>query len=145
MKCTTRIAPVAIALLAVAGLSAPSSATAAGRPLTAQLLGANELGGGDPDGSGTAHVWATPGLEQICYDLTVTGVEDVTLAHIHVGPATEAGPVVVPLQAPTSGSSSGCVSVSRDLVVAIVSDPSAYYVNVHSLDFPAGAVRGQLT
>lgn len=145
MKRTTRTASVAIALLAVAGLAAPSTATAMGRPLTTQLLGANELGGGDPDGSGTAHVWVTPGLEQICYDLTVTGLEDVTLAHIHVGPATENGPVVVPLQAPTSGSSGGCVPVNRDLAVAIVSDPSAYYVNVHTLEFPVGAVRGQLS
>ncbi|MFC7597012.1 CHRD domain-containing protein [Terrabacter sp. GCM10028922] len=145
MKRTTRTASVAIALLAVAGLSVPSTATAVGRPLTAQLLGANELGGGDPDGAGTAHVWVTPGLDEICYDLTVTGLADVTLAHIHVGAATENGPVVVPLQAPTSGSSGGCVSVNRDLAVAIVSQPSAYYVNVHTLEFPGGAVRGQLS
>ena len=44
---------------------------------TAKLSGDNEVGGGDPDGSGTAAV-KTRGTE-VCYDLKWTGV-DVTMA-----------------------------------------------------------------
>jgi hypothetical protein len=72
----------------------------------------------------------------------------VTAAHIHVGAATVAGPVVVPLFAGAfagTDSASGCVSgVSEELIKAIRQDPENYYVNIHSDVFPAGAVRGQL-
>jgi hypothetical protein len=37
------------------------------------------------------------------------------------------------------------VSVDPGLIKAIRQNPSAYYVNVHNADFPAGAVRGQLS
>ena len=55
-----------------------------------------------------------------------------------------AGGVVRGLIAPTSGSSSGCVAVTRELAKAIIQNPSHYYVNVHNSIYPAGALRGQL-
>jgi len=54
------------------------------------------------------------------------------------------GPVVVPLDAPTDGSSSGCATVDRALAKDIRQNPEDYYVNVHNAEFPAGAIRGQL-
>jgi hypothetical protein len=62
-----------------------------------------------------------------------------------VGTVTEAGPVVVPLAPPTDGTSSGCAEVSREFALAILKSPSDYYVNVHNAEFPAGALRGQLS
>jgi CHRD domain len=53
----------------------------------------------------------------------------------------------VPLTPPTAGNpgaSSGCVTVAATLAADILAHPKAYYVNVHTGDFPAGAVRGQL-
>jgi hypothetical protein len=47
--------------------------------------------------------------------------------------------------APTSGSSSACASADRDLVKAIIQHPELYYVNVHNSEYPAGALRGQLS
>jgi hypothetical protein len=37
------------------------------------------------------------------------------------------------------------VEVDRELALAILKHPAAYYVNVHNADFPAGAARGQLS
>ncbi|HEX6385826.1 MAG TPA: CHRD domain-containing protein, partial [Anaerolineae bacterium] len=78
-------------------------------------------------------------------------VRDIMLpatgAHIHVGEAGVAGDIVVPLEPPgENGASAGCMSdVDPDLIAAIIQNPAGYYVNVHTEDFPAGAIRGQLT
>jgi hypothetical protein len=112
---------------------------------SAKLAGDNEVGGGDPDGSGTAAV-KTRGTE-VCYDLKWTGV-DVTMAHSHTGAAGANGDVVVNFfanESPLDASSkSGCVQAKESVVKAIAANPSNYYVNVHSPEFPKGAIRGQL-
>lgn len=134
---------VAAALLVALTLAAP---VFAGSPMVTSLTGAQEVPGpGDPDGSGTATVRVSHGRGEVCYVIEVSGIAPATAAHIHVAPAGVAGPVVVPLTAPTSGSSSGCVSVSRELAKAIMRDPENYYVNVHNSEYPAGALRGQLS
>jgi hypothetical protein len=72
----------------------------------------------------------------------------VTAAHIHVGSAVVAGPVVVGLFSGAfagTDSASACISdVDEQLIKAIRQDPANYYVNIHSDVFPAGAIRGQL-
>jgi hypothetical protein len=132
---------VVIMLLALTSLAADG-----GRRFTVEMTGAAEAPGpGDPDGSGTAVFRLNYGQGEICYELTVENIDPATAAHIHIAPAGSPGPVVVPLAAPTSGSSSGCAEVSRDLIKAIIQNPEAYYVNVHNAAFPPGAVRGQLS
>jgi len=144
----TRALALSGAVLAVVALGAVA-ASAGGRPLAADLTGAAEVPGpGDADGTGTALITLNQGQSQVCFDLHVS---DITLpaigAHIHVAPSDAAGPVVVALTPPdASGASSGCVDdVDRELIKAIRRDPGAYYVNVHTTDFPGGAVRGQLS
>ena len=118
-----------------------------GTELKATLSGANEIPGpGDPDGTGTASIRLQSGLGRLCFTLKA---EKITLpasaAHIHVGTAGQAGDVVVPLKAPdATGTSTGCTNVSRTLVGQILANPAGYYVNVHTSDFPNGAIRGQL-
>lgn len=117
-----------------------------GRPLTATLTGAAEVPGpGDADGAGTAKITLNPGKGQICYELTVSNIGAATAAHIHSGDATVAGPVLVGLETPATGSSKGCVDLDKDKVKDIIQNPANYYVNVHNAEFPDGAVRGQLS
>jgi hypothetical protein len=136
-----------IAAAALALSLGASLAFAQGRPLAAELTGAAEVPGpGDPDGSGEVFMTLNPGLGEVCFQLSVSDIAPATAAHIHVGAAGLAGPVVVGLvPPPTSGSSSGCVSADGELLLNIIQDPSGYYVNVHNATHPAGAVRGQLS
>ena len=67
-------------------------------------------------------------------------------AHIHVGGAGEAGPVVQALQ--LTGLENGLVAAGTaanpELAAAILANPENYYVNVHTTSCLGGAVRGQL-
>jgi len=142
---------ITICLVATVGVLlafvTPASAEITGRLFTVNLTGAAEVNAagvpnqGDPNGSGTATLSINPGTGEVCWTIEVEGIEPITAAHIHVAPSTAPGPVVVPLN-PYSG---GCTTVSRELALAILTDPTSYYVNVHNTPYPAGALRGQLT
>ena len=127
------------------GSSGSSQSGGAWTKLSAKLSGSNEVGGGDPNGSGTAAV-KVRGTE-ICFDLKWSGFEAI-MSHIHKGAAGTNGAVLVPFftsESPLDANSkSGCVTAKASLVKAIEAKPSNYYVNVHSPEFPTGAARGQL-
>ena len=121
--------------------------------LFSDLNGRNELdaktlqpGAGDPDGFGSASF--TIDGDQLCFGITVGNLDAPGAAHIHKGRKFENGPIVVPLTQPSGGdpgASSGCVQVTDAALLAdIQAHPRAYYTNVHTTAFPAGAVRGQL-
>jgi hypothetical protein len=115
--------------------------------LTATLTGANEVPGpGALHGTGSAVIRLDATHSTLCFALKVANITLPAIgAHVHVGPAGVAGPIVVPLTPPdATGTSAGCVSIDPQLLAAIVANPSNYYVNVHTTDFPAGAIRGQL-
>jgi hypothetical protein len=126
-----------------------TSIAAGGRPFTTTLTGEAEIPGpGDPDGSGTATITLNSGRGEVCWEIHVM---DITLpasgAHIHViDPATGFGGVVVALSPPDeSGHSSGCTTADADLIKGIKKNPEMYYVNVHTTDYPGGALRGDLS
>ncbi len=111
--------------------------------LYADLSGANEPGGGDSDGTGSAVV-SFEG-DTVTFDITLLNVDEpITGAHIHAGAAGEDGPVVVDLEFDVNGLS-GVVYADPYLLGEILASPEFYYVNVHSEAYPAGAVRGQLS
>jgi hypothetical protein len=115
-------------------------------PLVAALVGAAEIPGpGDPGGVGVAGITLDPILRTLCYALHVVNVAPASAAHIHEGAVRVAGPVVVPLDAPTGGDASGCVqNLDPELVLRLQQNPAGFYVNVHNAAFPDGALRGQL-
>ena len=98
---------------------------------------------GDPDGTGTITFSINPGQKRICYDLTLAGIDAPVAAHIHLAPAGVSGPIVIPFPTPPLGTSSACVDVTSAQAAKLISKPSAYYYNVHTALFPAGALRGQ--
>jgi hypothetical protein len=124
---------------AVRGQLTGTSAADAGTTISLDLKGTSE-----PNASGTAVLRILSG--QVCYRLTA---KDVTLptvaAHIHKGAAGVNGPVVVPFTAPgADGTSSGCSTADASLISDILANRSGYYVNVHTKEHPAGAIRSQL-
>ena len=133
-----------VVVLSTGGLAGSISANQA--ELMATLTGAAEVPGpGSPDGTGMARVFLDPGQGTVCYELTVALTPPAAAAHIHRGAADVSGPIVVPFDAPSSGSATGCrEGVDAALVAEIAQTPADFYVNVHNPDFPAGAIRGQL-
>ena len=136
-----------VAFVLVVFMALPATAGAAG--LVANLSGNFEVPGpGDPNGSGFADITLVPGRERVCWELRAS---DITLpasaAHIHRGAVGVAGPIVVGLTPPgADGRAEDCATgVSKQLIKEILRSPERFYVNVHTSDYPAGAIRGQLS
>ena len=134
-----------------------------GRPFRLALSGANEFNAsgapinphGDND-RGSVVLTINPGQEEVCWSfgpITLTAGDALPhVAHIHLAPAGIAGPVVVDIfggtgAAPAPGSyptGTTCVHGDRDVLLAILRDPGAYYINLHNAQHPAGVMRAQL-
>lgn len=102
---------------------------------------------GDQDGTGSALLTVNHGQQTVCWELTVANVAlPATAAHIHKAVEGVRGPVAIGLSAPDAGGfATGCKeNVSRDLLRDILQNPADYYVNVHTTQYPAGAIRAQL-
>jgi hypothetical protein len=157
------ILPVLSVALAVVTVAPPAqaSAPASVRPsrssvplyFSAALSGANEMavpGGpavGDPDGSGKAEVSVSG--SRVTFAVVWKGISAPTMGHLHTGAAGVNGEVKVPLfGTPMPAGSTGGAGVvmvhDAGLVAAIVAHPADFYLNLHTAQFPAGAVRGQL-
>ena len=141
-----RIMLVLVALGAMLVVAAPVSAKV--KKLEASLSGHNESPMADPDGTGKVELRLDRAKKRVCFEIRVKKIGGgVAAAHIHKGAAGVNGDIVVPLiEGAKSGSKfTGCVkNVKKSLISAITKHPRKYYVNVHTGDFPAGAIRGQL-
>jgi hypothetical protein len=144
----------ASAALIGAAIAAPVAE--GGRKFTTAMSGTQEVnaahptgGAGDPDGTGTAHVVVNVGQQRVCWDITVQNIAPPLRGHIHNAPALQNGGIVVPFFESTGVDLEGCTPesqlIDRALLSDIIQNPQNYYVNVHNADFPAGAIRGQLS
>jgi hypothetical protein len=133
---------------------------------TAELSGKNEV----PDSvstmaSGEALFKLNADQEIIDYTLTVSNIDSVTMAHIHLGSASENGPILVWLY-PVSGPppqvmpgpvngvlAQGSITAANligplkgktvaDLEQLMKEDST--YVQVHTQKYPEGEIRGQI-
>lgn len=140
------LSTVALSALLVVGFGLGMTAEAQDAvSYSATLSGANEVGdaGGDTDGSGSATVTIDAAGGEVCFDITYTGIGAVAAGHIHSGGAGANGPVVVDF-ALNDTTTEGCVDADATAITAILNAPSLFYVNIHTAEFPDGAIRGQL-
>lgn len=137
-----RMLPIIAALVAALVLAAPAGAAV--KRLETNLRGSQST---DPDGRGTAKLRLNRARERVCFTITVRRIDDVVAAHIHKGgPGVDGGIVVDLITAPESGNRfTGCTAdVAKSTIRQILRRPRRYYVNVHTVAFQGGAVRGQL-
>ena len=155
-----RLIASAAILTAVGGgfLACNDSTTApASTTFVATLNGANEKPNAvATPATGTATYVLTGNT--LTYTITVTGLtSNTTMSHIHVGSGAVAGPIVVPytVYAIQSGTvSTGTIDLTKPVAnnLAIITGDSLRvllengnaYTNVHTANFPAGEIRGQI-
>ena len=145
---------LALTFAVIAALAAAILTTGVARgavwSLTADLTAEAEVPAPGPEGAtGSALIVIDDETNEVCFELSIDGLgkgDAVIMAHIHTGAAGVAGGVVVPLfTEPPTGEMTGCVQdVDPATIAGITADPAAYYVNIHTEQFPDGAVRGQL-
>ena len=138
-------AVLAAALLGLAGCETLTEQVA--ETYHTNLTGAQEVPGpGDPDGTGNAEVSIADRIDNLCYEIDdVRGIAAPTAAHIHRGARGVAGPPVVTLDVPADGESNGCVQAPEAIADEIEANPANFYINIHTADYPNGAIRGQLS
>ena len=101
------------------------------------------LGPGDRDGRGVATVTLYPDRGLLCLSLTVSGIAPVTSVHLHQATGSGVGPLASLV--PTDILVPGCVPADGRVLDDLVRKPSHYYVEVHNVEFPGGALRGRLS
>jgi len=138
----------AFRIMALAGLAVVFGAIPAQAKTssyTATLSPDEEVPTKGPEGSsGTAKVDINTDTNQVCYELTPTGLSEApTAGHIHTGAKGASGPVLIDFNLPANGLK-GCVTSDAAKVGAVTGNPAGHYVNIHTASYQAGAMRGQL-
>jgi hypothetical protein len=163
-----RLTALALATLLVVAVASPAGAADSPerRTFVAVLRGGNEIPAVDSDGVGLSVLRLNRAETALSFVLITANLEDIHMAHIHCGPRTANGPVVAFLFGPADPmitkngvlshgvitaedvldkNATECPAAVTDLddLVALIRDGNAY-VNVHTMDFPAGEIRGQV-
>lgn len=103
------------------------------------------------------------GSEALSFKLIVANIMDVTMAHLHMGAPGENGPVVAFLFRDANNAGSHLfngilaegIIIAEDLIGPLSGNPLSeliremeegnIYVNVHTVAYPGGEIRGQIT
>lgn len=141
-----RMVSLALALLVLGGMAYRAFAQG-GAPRVTTLSGMTEVSidgqlyAGDPDGLGAAAIWINHGQGQLCWEVSYGNITEPFIAHIHQAEAGAVGIAVVTLDPIASGCTT---AVDETLLKDLIQNPQSYYINIHTPDFPGGALRGQL-
>ncbi len=156
----------AIVVIGFAALSVGAAqrlvAASEGTTFRAHLAGKNEVPPVQTPLTGNARFHLTDNDQVLAFRLTLHDTSQLLVAHIHLAPKGQNGPIVAflfgPLPAPgltnetvrvegflTDANLTGPLTGKSiaDLVAAMKSGGA--YVNAHTVDHPAGASRGQIT
>lgn len=156
-----RMALVLVGLVAVGGASARAQAPVV---FLAHLWGREQVPPIATQALGVATFEVAPDGNSIRYRLEVSRAVNVQMAHIHVAPPGQNGPVVVWLYPPApppqlrpgrlDGELASGAFTAANLVGPLARQPLAAlldqmrvgeaYVNVHTVAYPAGEIRGQI-
>jgi hypothetical protein len=97
----------------------------------------------DPAATGSARL--DLGGASIRFHIRTANLGKVVATHLHQGGVGVNGPMAIELNPGFTGDVlDGSIPVDSDLSARILTNPSQYYVKLHSLKFPGGAIRGQL-
>jgi hypothetical protein len=156
---TLRRLTVLVTVLALLAFSAAPALAGHVQPRIqkAVLSGDNEVPAVESEGEGRATVKFSE--DAIQFKLVVRGIDEVTQAHIHIGPEGENGDVVAFLFGFVDGgvTQNGLLATGTiteaDLIGPLTGEPLSAlveairsgnaYVNVHTVDHPGGEIRGQ--
>jgi hypothetical protein len=136
------------------------SASATTITFTANLRGSNETPPNTSTASGIGDFTFDTVAQDITFSLSYSGLtSNAAMAHIHFGAVNVAGPIILPFTpnpTGTSGTLSGVLTTANlinQATTGIVTFTDIFnaavagnlYANVHTVEFPAGEIRGQLT
>ena len=130
------------AMLAGVGVTPPALAVT--NDFHAVLNGDNVGSAADTDGWGRARISINTTTNQICTDLEVRSIGSVTSVDIYRGGLGVAGQAISRIERPDDNDSWDCKPIGDALAREIESNPSDFYVEVRTAEFPNGAIRGQL-
>lgn len=146
-----------LALLAGAACSDDNAGPSASVNFAATLTGAAEKPNAvTTTATGAATVVINDAAQTLTVTVNVTGVLDVTMAHIHIGDANTAGPIAVSLlpTPPAAGTFTGVLVTGTFSTVIAPGETFATlvaamragntYINVHNAVNTGGHIRGQL-
>ena len=164
MRSRLLIPSLAVVLIGVAGCGSSSSSSSSSKTSASastpagakvkkglsktyvfKMTGPAETPAGAPSGTAKAVVTLSTKTDKVCWTFkSLSGVTHPTYAHIHMAAAGKSGNIVVPLSTGSKFLTKGCVPASATVISAIAANPHNYYVNIHSQQYPSGAVRAQL-
>jgi hypothetical protein len=107
----------------------------------ANLTSNQEIPRVDTDSEGSATVTLNPD-NSLTYTVTTTSLEEATAAHIHLGSATENGPVLFPLTGGPINWAGTTPPLSEGQLTAL--REGRLYINAHTLENPNGEIRGTI-
>ncbi|HZA23272.1 MAG TPA: CHRD domain-containing protein [Dehalococcoidia bacterium] len=154
MSKTLRVAGLVLVMLLLSAIPAGADTEV---KITTTLNAVNPVTGevtGDRDGRGKAELTFDTDQGTICYEIEVEGIAQpvepapgLGSGHIHF---LATGGIAVDLETdfqPDKSDdfkASGCVEVDSALLQAILENPDQFYVNIHNVEFPGGALSGLL-